>query len=271
MTENSIRSSEGALVVALLVVAMGTSAPAGAVSVAERTAPAETTVGEKVTANVTLTDLYQDPEFESWTLAGDSALRDVTWIVKKYDQTGAKVGQETIDGQSIAVDDIAAAADVNRVEVTVTGESPPVGEYTYPETQQFSVVRLSQVREGGTENQITALEATHSTNESLRARETLDAANQSITSAADEGVNVTQASDLFSLSRSAFTNGNFENAIQLAERAQSIADRRMSGVQSNRERNQLLGAVLAIGLLAILGVAGIYAYRSQGRHQSRLG
>jgi len=56
-------------------------------------------VGTQHTVSVALTDLYEEPPLESWTLTGSTALVDVTWMVIQYDQTGAQIDQQSYDGQ----------------------------------------------------------------------------------------------------------------------------------------------------------------------------
>jgi hypothetical protein len=243
--------------VALLVVA-ALAAPATAASVGETDVPEEAQVGTQITATVTLTDLYQDPQLESWQLQGETELRNVTWVVEFYDQTGARTGQEESTGQQLDGVGISADDDVSEVRVRITGTVPEVESYRYEPPQQFQLLSLTQAQEGGAQNEIDSWQTHHYTNESQTAREALDAANESIQEARAAGVDPSTASDSFDSAVSAFESGNFGNAEQLATRAQNEAD---SARQSSQTRQQLMLVGGGLVVLVLLG-GGFYYWRS---------
>jgi hypothetical protein len=100
MTRTSWSRCSSLLVGLLLVVSV--AAPAAAVSVGDTTVPEEGQVGEQVTAEIQLTELYQNPTLERWQLSGRTALQDVTWVVEYYDQTGARTNQAEFSGQEFS-------------------------------------------------------------------------------------------------------------------------------------------------------------------------
>ncbi|MFC7202597.1 hypothetical protein ACFQJC_03665 [Haloferax namakaokahaiae] len=249
-----------ALVVLLSVVAV----PAGAVSVASEDVPSEAAVGDQVTASVTLDELYQNPQLESWTLAGNTELESVTWTVTYYDQTGAKVGQESFDGQNFTGGEIAAADGTSEVEVKVTGTVPEVEEYSYDPAQSFTVMSLNQTREGGSSNDIGSWSATHNTDESAAARTALDSAEAAI---ATSSGNTQEAEQSFNNAVDAYNSGNFDLATTLAEEAETRANQADQSSQTTQLLIYAVGGLVVVGLL----VGGFLYWRSQQDTYDKLG
>lgn len=243
--------------VALLVVA-SLAAPATAASVGETDVPAEAQVGTQVTATVTLTELYQNPQLESWQLRGETELRNVTWVVEYYDQTGARTGQDEFAGQQLDGADISTDDGVSEVQVRIRGTVPQVESYRYDPPQQFQLLSLTQAQEGGAQNEIDAWQTHHFTNDSQTTREALDAANASIQETRAAGADASTAAETFSSAVDAFESGNFDNAEQLATRAENEAD---SARQSSQTRQQLLLVGGGLAVLVLLG-GGVYYWRS---------
>ncbi|ELZ96948.1 hypothetical protein C440_04203 [Haloferax mucosum ATCC BAA-1512] len=250
-----------ALVVLLSVVAV----PTGAVSVASNDVPDETAVGEKVTASVTLNELYKDPQLESWTLAGETALEDVTWTVTYYDQTGAKVDQQSFDGQNFSGAQVAAGDGTSEVEVAVTGTTPEVEEFSYDPEQSFTVISLDQTRDGGSSNDIDTWTAHHYTQDSAAARDKLDSAQAAIANAGS--ANTQDAQNQFDNAVEAFEGGEFGLASNLAEDAETKANK----AQQSSQTTQLL-MYAAGGLVVVALIAGGFLYwRSQQTTYDKLG
>ncbi|GGJ08083.1 hypothetical protein GCM10008995_17480 [Halobellus salinus] len=240
------------------------SVPAAGVSVGDSTVTSDAAVGEQVTATVTLTEPYQNPSLEAWTLEGETELTDVTWTVEYYDQTGARVNQQSFDGQSFSGANIAAEDGTSEVQVRITGTVPAVTEYSYDPAQSFIVLDLTQAREGGSSNDIDSWSATHYTEESREARNEIDDA-----AAAIEGVDSREAGEDLQSAIEAYNGGGeeFSLAVDLANRAQETADQTQ---QSNRlVRFALYGA----GALVVVGVliGGFLYWRSQQDGPDRLG
>jgi len=261
------RSFSAALALAALLVLSTLAAPAAAVSVGSEDVPGDAQVGSQVTATVTLTELYRNPQLEEWQLAGETELTDVTWTVTYIDQTGAKVGQESFDGQTFDGAAVVADNGTAEVEVRITGTVPEVTEYAYDPAQSFTVMALSQTRQGGSSNAVDEWTATHYTESSRSAREALDAARAAIDSAEGSGASVGEAEEAFGNAVDAYESGNFDLATNLAEEAESRAN-------SAQQSNQLFQyALYAVGGLVVLGLlaGGVLYWRSQQDSYDKLG
>jgi hypothetical protein len=263
---SSSRSSERVVLASLVlvVVASAAVAPAAAVTVGSETVPGDAQVGQQVTATVTLTELYQNPSLEEWQVTGRTSLTNATWTVALYDQTGAKVSQESNDGATLNATTVKAADGTAEVEVRVTGTVPRVGSYTYDPAQQFTVMALTQGRAGGSSTSLGEWRATHYTSASREARNALDAAQSTIQST---DADTSEAQSTFASGVDAYEGGNFDNAVRLAEQAESQAN---SAAQSSRTVELALYGAGALVLLAAV-VGGVLWYRNQGDSYDKLG
>ncbi|MFD1685661.1 hypothetical protein [Halobellus litoreus] len=250
------------LALACLFVLSVATVPAAAVSVGDSTVTSDAEVGTEVTATATLTELYQNPSLEEWTLAGSTELTNVTWTVVYYDQTGAKVGQESYDGQSFSGASVVADDGTSEVEVRVTGTVPRVGDYTYDPPQSFTVMALEQTREGGSTNEIDTWTATHYTQESREARNAIDDAASTVESVDDE-----EAERRLANAIEAYDGEEFTLAIDLAGQAEERAQQ----TQQSNQRMQLI--LYAVGGLVVVGlvVGGFLYWRSQQSGHDKLG
>ena len=272
------------LVAALLVAGLVVAGSAGAVSVSEEDVTDGAQVGETVTVSVTLDELYRNPNYESWSVAGETELENVTWTVEYVDQTGEEIRQVEVDGQYLnesAVenpDQLRVDADADtpaaEVRVQVTGDVPPVEEYTYPERgedgepESFLALELTQDRgAGGTANSIDAWSAVHYTQESREARQALDGAREAIAEARDAGADVSEAEENFGRARTAYREENFELAVDLAADAEESAQSALDARQSGLPTVLVVGAVLVVLALAAVGV---YVYRQRQEPDTKL-
>jgi hypothetical protein len=188
----------------------------------------------------------------------------VTWTVEYYDQTGARVTQQSFDGQSFSDAAVAAADGTSEIQVRITGTVPDVEEYSYDPAQSFTVLDLTQAREGGSSNDIDSWSATHYTEESREARNAIDDAT-----AATEGVDSQEADRLRENAIEAY-NGNgddFALAIDLANQAQKQAEQTQQSNQLTRFALYGVGGLVVIGLV----VGGFLYWRSQQSGPDRLG
>jgi hypothetical protein len=246
------------VVVAFFVAVLVGSAfvgPAAAVQSQPDDLPEESEVGTDFEATFEITELFD--EFESWTLSGETELENATWTIRQYDQAGGEISREDVDGATVSapvdIEDGAAT-----IEVRITGTTPEIEQLSYEPPERFVVANFTQEREGGTAEEIASHEAHHYTQESREARRTIDSASEAV-----EGSGSGDAQDSLDSAVSAYENGNFENAIDLAERAEGEAS------QSQLIRNVAIG-VGAVIVVAVLAFGGYRVYKSRQQDTSRL-
>ncbi|WP_348608017.1 hypothetical protein [Halobaculum rarum] len=259
---NLSRCSELTAVLAVLVLLFAAAAPAAAVSVQETDVPDSGEVDSQVTATVTLTELYDT--YETWQLAGQTGLQDVTWTVTLLNQAGNQVRQESYDGQNFSGATVDIDEGTAEVRVRVTGTVPTVEAYSYDPQQSFTLLALDQTREGGTSNELTNQSATHYTSESREAREAMESARTAI----DAAGNPDTAEESFDSAVNAYEAGNFDNAVTLAERAETEANQS----ESSQQRTQLI--MYGVAGLVVLGVlaGGVVLFlRNRGDGYDKLG
>ena len=247
-------SALGAVFVALLLFGTLFVGSAAAVDSSSQELPEESEVGTNFEATFEVTSLFD--EFERWTLVTNTELDNATWTIRRYNQAGDELSREDTDGAS-ATEPIDIDDDTARVEIRVTGTTPEIGNLSYEPPDRFIAANFTLERSGGTERAIGSYESHHYTAESREAREAIDSASESV---GDSGGD---ARDSLDSAISAYESGNFENAISLAERAESEAS------QSRLIRNALLG-VGAVIVLAILAGGGYWVYKSRQQGPSRL-
>jgi hypothetical protein len=262
---NSTRCSRTAALLAVtLALVAAAAAPAAAVSVSADGVPASAEVDSKVTATFTVTDLYTD--YDQWTLHGETNLTQVTWTVTTYDQTGAKINQESFAGGSFNYT-VAAADDVNKVEVEVTGTVPEVANWTYQPAESVLVASLDQTREGGTATSLDTYTTRPYTTASQSARDAIASAETAIDDAADAGADTTEAEELLGSAISAYDAGNFDNAERLAGQAEEKAN---AAASSKQQTSMLLLVGGGLVVLALL-VAAIWYYLDSRETYDKLG
>lgn len=254
---NSSHSSSLLLVVLCTLLVAGV---AGAVNVDTETVPQSAEVGTDVSAEVALTELYESAD--QWTLAGESELLNVTWTVVGFNAADREVQsfRTSYAGQEFE-HPVNLESEVVRIRVEITGTVPEVENYSYDPAQEILFVELSEVRSGGTTSEIVAHRTHHYTEESQRAADAIDGAEQAI----DEIGGHEQAETTLANAISAYEAGNFDNAYDLARQALTTATQ----AGESRERNQLLlyGAIGVVLLGVVVGA--VVWYRSQ-QQTSRL-
>ncbi|SHG80090.1 hypothetical protein [Halobaculum gomorrense] len=259
---NLSRCSELTAVLAVLALLVAAVAPAAAVSVEQTDVPETGEVDSQVTATVTLTELYGT--YETWQLAGQTGLQNVTWTVTFVNQAGNQIRQESYDGQNFTGATVDIDEGTAEVRVRVTGTVPAIEEYSYDPQQSFTLLALDQTREGGTSTDLASVSATHYTADSREARQAL----QSASAAIDAAGNPAEARETFQSAVSAYNAGNFDNAIRLANNAEEEA----AQAQSSQQRTQLI--LYGVGALVVLGVLGggaVLFLRSRGDGYDKLG
>ncbi len=244
-----------AVFLAVGLLASALAGPVAAVDSSPQTAPDESEVGSEFDATYDLTNLFD--EFERWTLVGETDLENVTWTVQQYDQAGNQVAQDSYNGQTFS-QRIDIESGVSRVEVRVTGTTPGFGTPTYDPPQRFTAADFRLEREGGTQQAINSHETHHYTQESSTTRQNVEQAERAVERFGDE-----QSRETFQRAVSAFEASNYDNADQLADEAESEAQR------NRRTRTTLLYGGAALVGIALVG-GGYYVYRSRQQDPDRL-
>lgn len=249
---SSIPSSKGtAALVALLIAAAAVVGTAAAVGTSDISAPDEAQVGEEVTAEVTITELYE-PDSD-WTLRGTTQLENVTgWQVTQTYPNGTVV-EENYEGESEFELEISDGDNFESITVSITGDAPAVEGFSYEPPQSFEAAELVKVIGDG-ESVIETAEVHHYTEESRSARQTIESAEAAVNDAdsADAESDLQNAIDWFN-------EGEFDRAVSNAEDAEQTAS---DASQSQDTMQLLLYGVGALVLIALIG-GGIYYYRSQ--------
>lgn len=263
---NSTRCSKLFSLLLVVTLALSMVVPATAISTEGKDVPNDATVGDSVTATMTLTDLYSD--YEQWTLDGQTELTDVTWTVTTYDQAGNQKAKESYDGQSFD-HSLSLDSDASEAVVTVSGTVPEIENFTYEPQQEFTFAKLSQTRAGGTSEEIETWTANYHTEDSEKARDAIVDAQDAIDDA-PSGANTADAESTVDNAVSAYEAGNFDNAVDLAGKAKESADSASKGAERSEQRKELLmyGGAAILGLVVIGGVG--FWYRSQRQDNYRL-
>lgn len=244
------RIAVGLLCVAVLLGATGTAA---ALSISSQGVPGEVAVGGEVSATYTIDDPFTDTANE-WTLVANTELENVRWTVTVL-RAGTPVqdGQTTYGQQSFE-QDLNVDNNGDEVQIELVGDVPEVDNYSYEPRQTFVVAALDQ----RTGNNIEALandSAHYYTEESAATRQSIDDAQSAIDAAGGNQEAESTLSDAIAF----YNSGNFEQAQDAAQRAQSSAESAQQSSQTTQ--TILLGAGGLVVLLLIGG--GIYYWQSQ--------
>jgi hypothetical protein len=262
---NSSRFSR--VVLAALLVFLVAAAPATAASVTSEDVPEEAQVGTQVTATVTLEELYKNPTLESWQLAGETQLTDVSWTVVYYDQTGSKVDQREFTGQEFTGARVATDSDHAEVRVRITGTVPQIQQFSYDPPQEFLLMELVQTQQGGASNTLGTWNTHHYTERSDQARNAIDEAKAAIDEANAAGANTQEAQSDFDDAVAAYDDGSFDVAISLANKATDKAQSAQQSKQTQQTIVYAVGGLVVVGLL----VGGFLWWRSKQQTYDRLG
>lgn len=249
-----------ATLVALFALAFGLAAvaPAAGLSVSDETEFNESRVGETVETTVVVEDPFQNQP-DQWTLRASTELENVSWVVT-VSQQGNQVSQETYGGQSFE-QDLNFDSGGDEVRIEVTGEVPAVDNYTYEPRETYALWELEAIT-GDSESALNESAVHHYTNDSRDARQAIDEATVAI----NESGNPQEARTTLNSSISAYNNGNFGNAVDLAERAQDEAEQAQ---QSQQRTQMLIYAAIAVVVLLLVG-GGVYYWRQQQDEYGKL-
>lgn len=274
----SSRSSKATTIALLCTLVLALAAPAAAVSVTDKTVPAEGEVGTTIEATYTMEELYQEPSFQSWTLQGASELRNVTWTVAFYNPQGEFV-QRQYSGQTFSQAGIDAESGgefedtITRVEVTVRGDVPQIEAFTYPEEETFVVAEISQqAGSSGSTNTVGSWSVhQYTTGEdgpgSKQARTAIESAEAAIEEANAAGADTSEANSTLQTAVDFYELGQFEKAVDRANTAEEQANDAASSSQTMQTVLMAGAAVLVIALIA----GGVWYYREQQSDYDKLG
>jgi len=271
---NSTRYSKLFACCLVAVLALSAAVPAAAISVDSEDVPAEAEVGSTVSASATFAELYT--ENDRWQLNATTELENQPkWTLELVDD-GDVIGTKTRVGQNVTFSETTVESPVDEVRVTVEGEVPEVGNYSYAEKETFTAMSVAQVpvaSDGstGSPSTIESYEAHHFTADSKEAREAIDGANSTIDEAAAADADVSDAESSLANAKAFYRNADFEQAVTNAEDAQSQAESALDRQQSAQQTQQLLlFAAVGVLVLALIG-GGVYWYKQNQQNTNRLG
>ncbi|MFB6189451.1 MAG: hypothetical protein ABEI57_06175 [Halapricum sp.] len=246
-----IPSSKGTTVLVALVITLAAVGTVAAVQTKNVSAPDQAKVGQEVTAKVTITDLYQ-PDSD-WTLQGTTQLQNVTnWKVTKTYPNGTTASQ-TFGGTSQFEVPVNASANFASITISITGDAPPVSNYSYDPPQQFQAAKLVKVVGDG-QSEVETVSVHHYTSDSKQARQNIQDAEDAVS-----GTNNGDAKSYLQNAIDWYNTGNFEKANSNAKKAKNSANQAKS---SQNTMQLVLYAIGAIVILALIG-GGLYYYRNQ--------
>lgn len=274
---NSSRCSKLGTVLLVAVLAVAFVGPATAITVDSEDAPTEAEVGSEVSASYQMSELFQNPTYEQWRLNGTTELTgSPTWQLELVNNQGNVMETEQKVGQNVTFETtLDASQPIAEVRVTVTGDVPGLGNYTYEDRPSFAVTTLSQVPVAGSDQgnpkAIDTWTANQYTADSQAARQAIEAAQAAIDSASDAGASTGDAEEDLQAAKEFYTGGDFENAINQAENAEEEANSAKNSAESTQQRNNLLLMAGGVLVLLLLVGGGLYWYSQQGDDYDKLG
>lgn len=260
MEMNWIHSSKTAALGVLLATVLIVSGTAGAVSF-EAQPPESTQVGDTVSMEVTMTDAFEDPLPNSYTVQATTQLNNADFTIRATNVAGDTVIQEDVANDTFDDLELNSQDGIDEVTIIVEGDVPEMSEFNYQdlETENYTAIELSRVVEGGTSQLEGGAWTGHRyTEQSQQARTAIDDANESVQSA-----DSSNAEEDLERAIDAYNSGNFQNAVSLAEEAQSSAE----GDQQTTQLLLIGGAVVV--LVAVIG-GGTYFWKQRQQDTSKL-
>lgn len=243
-----------------LAVILSLAGTATALTIEEQAGTDSAQVGEEVTFEVTLDELYGGDQNlpETWTLRTESELNNPSITVIVRDSANEEVNRSEVQSSSVDMT-LANSNNADSVEVTVTGTAPELDGFSYDEmeTENVTALRLSQVVENGT-NTLDEWPVHRYTESSQDARQAIEDAEAAVANSSSS-----DAQSRLSEAKTFYDNGNFQQAIDAANDAQNIAES-----EGQTQRMLLIGGAAVVVLLVIGG--GIFYWRNQDDNTSKL-
>ena len=265
-TMNLSRCSNAVTLLLVITLVATMVVPAAAVSTSADSVPNEAEVGESLTVEFELTDLYE--ESNAWTLNASTDLDGADWEFRAYDNTGDQVGSTDEQTGNETTFRVSAEDGVNSVEVRLSGSVPEIENYSYDPEERFTLAEFVQTTEGGSVNDIDEWTTHHYTEESADARATIEAAEAAIAAAADEGADTSEAETTLSNAVSAYEGQNFDLAVTHGNDAADQAD---DSAASAAQRQLLTYGAIALVLLLLIGGGGYVLYQRNQTDADPLG
>ncbi|WP_340097788.1 hypothetical protein [Salinibaculum salinum] len=224
-------------------------------------APEPANVNDSVTMNATIEDPFENQP-DQWTLRGTTELENASWTIEVYEQ-GQLVSQSGSQESIEQALDRSGDTTPDRIEISVSGSVPPLEEFDYQDrsVENYSVMSLSNADTGDEFESWSAHRYTDGSNE---ARSEIDDAQAAIDEVDDPSDDLQNELDQ---AISAYNNGNFENAISLAQDAQATAEEEQQEQESGLPLPLIAGG--AVVLLLIIGGA-LYYRQSQQQDNYKL-
>jgi hypothetical protein len=259
MEMNWIHSSKTAALGVLLATVLIVSGAAGAVSF-EAQPPESTQVGDTVSMEVTMTEAFDDPLPDSYTLQAATQLNSADFTIRATNVAGDTVLQEDVASDT-ATAQLNSEDGIDEVTIIVEGDVPEMSEFNYQEleAENYTAMELSRVVDNGTSTLEGGMWTAHRyTEQSQQARTAIEDANESVQSA-----DSSNAEEDLERAIASYNSGNFQNAISLAEDAQSTAE----GDQQTTQLLLIGGSVIV--LVAVVG-GGAYFWKQRQQDTSKL-
>lgn len=251
-----IRSSEGAILGALLVITLVAVGTAAAYSISGN-APQEAEVGSTITVNATIENPFGSEDGpEAWTVVGETGLNDANWRIET-ENIGAENGLKVGSGSQISKR-VSAANGTNTIVVSVTGTVPEANQYSFENQANVTALTVKQEISGSIQ-QSDSWTVKKFTTESKNARQAINAAiDAGARNAGEEAQNALSNAIAF------YNSGNFEKAIESANKAERLAKQQSGGGPS-----MLLigGAVVLLLIVVVGGVAYVYQSNKSAGHK----
>jgi DNA-binding protein YbaB len=207
---------------------------------------------------VTIEDPFVDMP-DQWTLQADTELENVSWTVTVLQQ-GDQVNQ-TVYGEQSFEQELDASSGGDTIEVEITGNAPPVDNYTYHPRETFTLYDFDTVQ-GSSTSDLNTSEVHHYTNASRDARLAIEDAEAAIN---ETGGN-SEAEAQRDRAVSAYENSNVGHAESLAGDAQSQAEQAQQSAQQTQTLLMAAGALLVVLLVG----GGIYYWRANQDEPTKL-
>jgi len=247
--------SKGAILGVLLAVSLVAVGTAAAISVSGD-APQPENVNGTAEMNATVEEPFNGPP-EQWTLRATTELENPSWSYEVYEQ-GSRVDSGATNASTLELDlDSTGTTTPTRVVVRVEGDVPDLSEddYSYEDrsAENYTVMTLTNADSGG---ELQTYESHRYTEGSNEARQAIDSAQAAIDELDDPPQ---EAQDQLDRAVSAYNAGNFENAVSIANDAESTAE------EEQQEESGLPLPLIGGAVVLVLLVVGGAAYYVKGQ------